>query len=51
MLSAVLNHYARYQQKRKHGDSCEPVATNNDLDSIYRSSINGRLVTNGFEKI
>lgn len=41
MLSAVLNHYARYQQKRKHGETCEPVSTSADLDSIYRSSING----------
>ena len=52
MLAAVLEHYARYQNKKHKkrgvgtaGDSGEDSFTgtaNLEVDSIYRSSINGR---------
>lgn len=49
MLSAVLEHYARYQTKKAKktgiGSGEDSCSTNlQEVDSIYRSSINGRYM-------
>ena len=55
MLSAVLEHYARYQNKKQKkrggvgggdGEDSFTGTSNQEIDSIYRSSINGRYFLN-----